>query len=94
MEFSRKEHWSGLPFPTTGDLSDPGIKPMSLVSPALAGGFFTTVPPGKPYECRLWYNSVTVKKQAPYKTFHLYIQDVLPAVSSTPWSTGAYCLWK
>ena len=52
-------------FPTTGDLSDPGIKPMSLVFPALAGGFFTTVPPGKPYKCRLWYNSVTVKKQAP-----------------------------
>ena len=31
-----------------GDIPDPGIKPMSLVSPELAGGFFTTVPPGKP----------------------------------------------
>ena len=37
----------GLPFPTPGDLPKPGIKPASLVSPALAGGFFTTVPPGK-----------------------------------------------
>ena len=37
----RQENWSGLPFPTPGDLSDPGIKPMSLVSPALAGKFFT-----------------------------------------------------
>ena len=37
-----------LPFPTPGDLPDPGIEPMSLVSPTLAGGFFTTVPPGKP----------------------------------------------
>ena len=44
----RPEHWSGLPPPTPGDLPGPGIKPMSLVSPALAGGFFTTVPPGKP----------------------------------------------
>ena len=48
MGFSRQEYWSGLPFPTPGDLPDPGIKPMSLVSPALAGGFFTTVPLGKP----------------------------------------------
>ena len=39
--FSRQEYWSGLPFPPSGDLPDPGIKPASLVSPALAGGFFT-----------------------------------------------------
>ena len=37
---------SGLPFPTPGDLPDPGIKPWSLTSPALAGGFFITAPPG------------------------------------------------
>ena len=42
MEFSRQESWSGWPFPTPGDLPDPGIQPMSLASPALAGGFFTT----------------------------------------------------
>ena len=47
MEFSRQEYWSVLPFPTPGDLSDPGIEPRSLVSLALAGRFFTTVPPGK-----------------------------------------------
>ena len=35
-------YWSGLPFPPPGDLPDPGIKPSSLLSPALAGGFFTT----------------------------------------------------
>ena len=45
--FSGKEYWSGLPFPLPGDLPDPGIKPASLESPALAGGFFTTEPPGK-----------------------------------------------
>ena len=38
----RQEYWSGLPFPSPGDLPDPGIKPTSLMSPALAGGFFTT----------------------------------------------------
>ena len=41
MAFSEHE-WSGLPCPPPGDLSDPGIKPMSLTSPALAGRFFTT----------------------------------------------------
>ena len=48
MEFSRQEHWSGVPFPTPGDLPDPGIKHVSLASPAMAGRFFTTVPTGKP----------------------------------------------
>ena len=42
MGFSRQEYRSGLPFPSIGELSDPRIKPMSLMSPALAGGFFTT----------------------------------------------------
>ena len=42
MELSRQEYSSRLPFATLGALSDSGIKPTSLVSPALAGGFFTT----------------------------------------------------
>jgi len=45
MGFPRQEYWSGLPFPSPGDLPDPGIKP---TSPALTGRFFTTEPPGKP----------------------------------------------
>ena len=44
MEFFRQEHLSRLPFPTPEDPLNPGIDP---VSPALAGGFFTTVTPGK-----------------------------------------------
>ena len=44
MGFSRREYWSGLPFPSPGDLPDPGIEP---AFPALAGGSFTTEPPGK-----------------------------------------------
>jgi len=48
VEFSRQENWRGLPFPTLGDLLDPGIEPVSLASPALASRFFTTAPSGKP----------------------------------------------
>ena len=48
MGFSWQECWSGFPFPTPGDLSDPGIEPMSPGSPALAGRFFITALLGKP----------------------------------------------
>ena len=48
VEFSRQEYWSGLLCPPPGDLPDPGIEPTSLMSPALAGGFFTLVPLKKP----------------------------------------------
>ena len=41
MQFSRQEYWSGVPFPTPGDLPNPGIEPASIASPTLAGGFFT-----------------------------------------------------
>jgi len=43
--FQMQEYWSELPFPSPGDLPNPGIKPVSLVSPALTGVYFTTVPP-------------------------------------------------
>ena len=42
MESSRQEFWNGVPFATPGGLPNPGIEPMSLASPVLAGGFFTT----------------------------------------------------
>ena len=42
MEFSRQENWNGLPFPPPDDPPDLGIKPISLASPAMAGGFFPT----------------------------------------------------
>ena len=45
LGFSRQDYWSGLPFPSPGNLPDPGIKPDS---PTLAGVFFITKPPGKP----------------------------------------------
>ena len=42
MALSKHDYWRGLPFPSPGDLPDSGIEPVSLTSPALAGGFFTT----------------------------------------------------
>ena len=42
MEFPRQAYWSALPFPSPGHLPDPGIEPLSLVSPTLAGRSFTT----------------------------------------------------
>ena len=45
MGFSRQEYWSGLPFPSSGDFPDPGIKPRS---PALQADALTSEPPGKP----------------------------------------------
>ena len=47
MEFSRQKYWSQLPCPTAEVLSNPGIEPTSLASPALAGRFFTTSAPWK-----------------------------------------------
>ena len=54
MGFHRQEYWSGLPFPSPGDLPDPGIEP---ASPALADRFFTAEPSGKPSRIFLkyWY---------------------------------------
>ena len=48
MGFSRQQYWNGLPFPLPRDLPDPGIEPLSPVSPVLAGEFFTTEPLGNP----------------------------------------------
>ena len=46
MGFSRQEYWSGLPFPSPGDLPNPGIEPRS---PTLQADALTSVPPGKPH---------------------------------------------
>ena len=58
MGFSRQEYWSGLPFPPLGKLPNPGIKPMSLTSPALTDGFFIT---GARWEARLVHDLLLSK---------------------------------
>ena len=68
MGFSRQEYWSGLPFPFPGEVPNPGIVP---ASPALAGGFFTTEPPGKPSSgpytthiiSRRWIHFYSIRKK-------------------------------
>ena len=74
MEFSRQEYWSGWPLPSPGDLHNPGIEPVSPVSPALAGRFFTTEPPGKPLTLLkgIQNNTVTLENSlvVSYKTKH------------------------
>ena len=64
MRFPRQEYWSDLPFPSPGDVPDPWIK---LVSPALAGRFFTTEPPGKP---QLYINSNSLEYLADFKNLN------------------------
>ena len=62
VEFSRPEYWSRLPFPTLGELPDPGINPASLVSPALAGGFLTLSHQGMSVIIKSW-GVVLIRKE-------------------------------
>ena len=70
--FSRQECWSGLPFPSPEDLPDPGIEPMSS---ALAGGFFTSDPPAKPWTWITQPESIL---------FPVYFQRVAQMVKNLP----------
>ena len=54
MGFSRQEYWSGLPFPSPGDLPGPGIEPRS---PAFQADTLTSEPPGKPWYCQIFFYS-------------------------------------
>ena len=85
MEFSGQEYWSGLAFPSPGDLPHPRIKPKSLASPALAAGCFTAGPPGKPisslnYPDKLLTLSAILPPSSQYdlsktETHHLNLKD-------------------
>ena len=59
MRFSRREYWSRLPFPPPGELHDPRIEHAFLVSPALAGRFFTTSATSKALEATVTTSSQT-----------------------------------
>ena len=62
MGFPRQEDWSGLPFPSSGDLPDPGIKP---VAPILASKFFTTEPLKEPHTILYMYqNRISFKNNS------------------------------
>ena len=73
MDFSRQEYWSGLPRPSPGDLPDPGIKPSSLMSPALAGRCFTT---SATWEAQSALSLITGN---PFGAWHMWVlEDDLP----------------
>ena len=65
MKFSGQEYWSRLPFPPPVDLPDPGIKPLSLVSPALTVGFFITSTAWEAHEIAYLFSSAVVLALAP-----------------------------
>ena len=77
MGFPRQEYWNGLPFPSSEDLSNSGIKPKSL---ALAGSYFTTEPQEKPFLCLLFSHSVMSNSLQPHRLQHTR----LPCPSPTP----------
>ena len=78
MGFSRQAHWSGLPCPPPGDLSNPGIESASLKSPALAGGFHTSASWGGWEHLQLMaYHSRSRRKWRPLTGVQLFV---------TPWT--------
>ena len=68
--FPWQEYWSGLPFPSPGDLPDPGIKPMST---ALAGKFFTIEPPGKKM---VWFKCQSEEQSSVCVCVFVYVCEV------------------
>ena len=74
MGFSRQEYWSGLPFPSPGDLPHPGIEPMSLISLVLASGFFTT---SATWEVHISFQSLSVQLSDLSRSF----LDTCPSLS-------------
>ena len=78
MEFARQEYWSGLPFPTPEDLPNPRIEPVSLEPPALAGGFFTIVPSGRPLRWYIPRNKCGVDKAFRQKNHKLFRSQSSP----------------
>ena len=70
MQFPRQEYWSGLPFPSPGVLPNPGIKPKSPASPALAGRFFATEPAGKPMMIDLCSRYIVSDSLRPHRLQH------------------------
>ena len=88
MEFSRQEHWSGLSFPTAGDLPNLGIETVSPVSPALAGRLFATEPPGKPFGrisyVKCWHSSRLSNQRCSFYNFSYLCPEVVQGSGELP----------
>ena len=95
MGFSKQEYWSGLPCPPPGDLPDPGIEPMSLMSSAVAGGFFTT---SALWEAQNLSNTQRTSRlqTAPFRArawTWIHKSDSYPVASDSLQPHGLYSLW-
>ena len=88
MEYSSHEYLSGLPFPTPGDLPDPGTEPSSLVSTALVGIFYTTAPLGKPMP----YNTILQNFKAYIQCYSLIVESKYKHMKSESCSIMSDCL--
>ena len=94
MGFSRQEYWSGLPCPPPEDLPDPGIEPSSFMTPALAGGFFTT---SATWEAKFGFQRGGQRSPAsqvpPRETWEVDQVDGPPgwAILFTTWGFSEYC---
>ena len=78
----RWEYWSGLLFPSPGNLPDAGIKPRSLASPVLTGRFFTTVSPGKPKTLNMNIECFSVWRSEEFQAI------CLPETQQLVWGSG------
>ena len=76
MGFSRQKYWSGLPWPSSGDLPDLGIKPASLMSPALAGKFFT-IRPHFPLKTCLFHRTHVAQKDETVFSNSMFFSSLL-----------------
>ena len=90
-----QEYWNGLPFPTPGDLLDPGIEPGSPESPALTGRFFTTEPFGKPTWLCVVQTHRTEHLQRTHFTVHkLYFYKLNFKKKKKKECSWWYCAWR
>ena len=97
MGFSREEHWSGLPCPPPGDLPNPGIKPVSLMTPALVSGFFTTSATWETYGSYIYiyiYMSIPCYKPCLYLLVHIYIYIIIIIFPLAPIRLSCLAQWR
>ena len=85
MGLSRQDYWKGLPCPPPGDLPYPGIESMSLTSPTLADGFFTTLTTGKPFSMMVFVQTHLCLTLRPHGLQHtgLPVYHQLPEFAQT-----------
>ena len=89
MGFPRQEYWIGLPFPTSGDLPNPGTETQSLASAALADGFFTTESPGKPSPNCCRFLMIPDDLNLVTREVHVFIEKFFPEKRSGGFPGGS-----